>query len=168
MYKDINDKWQATVTNEEILGFFGEYNWLSNFYKSPILIDGILYPSSEHAYMAMKVLDRGTRMKIAEFKTSAEAKRFGQKIPLRPNWDQLKLVFMYKVLYAKFSQNKTLHEKLIKTGDKYLEESNWWRDTYWGVYWKDGIPEGNREGQNMLGKVLMAVREELRVNEIYY
>lgn len=44
--------------------------------------------------------------------------------------------------------------QLLATGTRYLEETNTWGDTYWGVC------EG--KGLNMLGKTLMQVRDELR------
>ena len=40
---------------------------------------------------------------------------------------------------------------LKATGDAVLVEGNWWRDDFWGVY------EG--KGQNILGKILMIVRD---------
>ena len=37
--------------------FRGEYAWLSNFASVPITLDGIQYPSVEHAYMSAKSKD---------------------------------------------------------------------------------------------------------------
>ena len=61
---------------------------------------------------------------------------------------------MLRVLRAKFAQNPELAMQLLATGTRYLEETNTWGDTYWGVC------EG--KGLNMLGKTLMQVRDELR------
>ena len=44
-----------------------------------------------------------------------------------------------------------LYAMLKATGDAVLVEGNWWRDDFWGVY------EG--KGQNILGKILMIVRD---------
>ena len=46
---------------------------------------------------------------------------------------------------------------LLDTGEEILEEGNTWHDTYWGVDLKTG------EGKNMLGSILMRVRNELRI-----
>ena len=54
----------------------------------------------------------------------------------------------------KFTKHKDLKEKLLATGDAYLEETNHWHDTFWGVC--------KGKGQNHLGKILMEVREELK------
>ena len=47
-----------------------------------------------------------------------------------------------------------MSNKLLGTGDTYLEEGNTWNDTFWGVC--------NGVGENNLGRILMEVREELR------
>ena len=44
-----------TVTEDSIRGFFGDYRWLSNFHLSYLTVDGLTFPSAEHAYQAMKV-----------------------------------------------------------------------------------------------------------------
>ena len=59
-----------------------------------------------------------------------------------------------KEVSGKFAQNPDLLQKLLDTGDAHLEETNTWKDTFWGVC--------KGEGQNNLGKILMSVREELR------
>jgi predicted NAD-dependent protein-ADP-ribosyltransferase YbiA (DUF1768 family) len=54
----------------------------------------------------------------------------------------------------KFSRNYQLGDLLIETGDKYLEETNHWKDKIWGVC--DGV------GKNWLGKILMDVRTQIK------
>lgn len=64
---------------------------------------------------------------------------------------------MYEVVLAKFSQNEFLKQKLIATGREWLEEGNTWGDITWGTV--DGV------GNNYLGKILMAVRSVLMLQE---
>ena len=61
---------------------------------------------------------------------------------------------MLDVVRAKFDQHPDLAQKLLATGDEELVEGNDWGDIYWGVY--------KGRGNNMLGKILMRVRAELR------
>jgi hypothetical protein len=49
-------------------------------------------------------------------------------------------------------QNAALNTLLQETQNKYLEETNHWNDTFWGVC--NGI------GENRLGKILMEIRKE--------
>lgn len=61
---------------------------------------------------------------------------------------------MREVVLAKFEQNEVIRKILLETGDALLIEHTH-RDRYWG----DG---GDGSGKNMLGIILMSVREELR------
>jgi predicted NAD-dependent protein-ADP-ribosyltransferase YbiA (DUF1768 family) len=58
-------------------------------------------------------------------------------------------------VFSKFLINKDLRQKLVETGDKYLEETNNWGDAYWGVY--------EDVGNNKLGKILMATRSYWKI-----
>jgi ribA/ribD-fused uncharacterized protein len=135
--------------------FKDEYSWLSNFEPCQVMYDGDLYPSSEHAFVAAKTLDKGIRRRIAALPFPGQAKKYGRKIPLRPDWHQVKDQVMYEVVSDKFRRNPGLKAKLLSTGEIPLQEGNWWKDTYWGVDLKTG------QGQNKLGEILMRVRSEL-------
>ena len=108
------------------------------------------------AFQAAKTLDQEDRKR---FQTMAPtiAKREGYKVKLRENWEDIKIDVMYQIVLAKFSQNEFLKQKLIATGREWLEEGNTWGDRTWGTV--DGI------GNNYLGKVLMAVRSVLMLQE---
>lgn len=72
----------------------------------------------------------------------------------RPDWDSVKVGVMRTILRAKAGQHEYVRRKLLATGDRILVEDSW-RDSYWG--WGP-----NRDGQNVLGKLWMEVRAELR------
>ncbi len=149
----INGSRYPTVTDKGIYGFFHQYRWLSNFHMCSVHIQNMEYPSSEHAYMAMKTLKTKYRRMIRDLDTPQQAKALGQKVPLRPDWDNIRVQKMRDVLKCKFIQNKDLRILLRRTRDLYLEETNDWGDRFWGVV--DGV------GENNLGLTLMAVRKEL-------
>lgn len=139
-----------------VSAFENEYAFLSNFYNSPITIDGITYPTVEHFFQAMKSFNHNDRKRVADAPTPGIAKRMGRMLLLRPDWEAVKEDIMYLGLRAKFT-DKELAEQLLDTGDAELIEENEWGDRYWGVC--------NGEGQNRLGKLLMKVREEIK-NEV--
>ncbi len=60
---------------------------------------------------------------------------------------------MAELLLQKF-ENPDLAEQLLVTDEKYLVEGNTWNDTLWGVC--------NGRGRNLLGIMLMEIRERLR------
>lgn len=138
--------------NDVIDSFRGEYLFLSNFYQSPITYNGITYGHSESAFQAQKCLERADEfVNISPLK----AKRLGKQVPLREDWEQIKVGIMTDVLRTKFS-DPYLRDKLLATGNAHLEEGNDWGDTLWGTV--------NGVGQNLLGKILMQVRDECRYN----
>jgi len=145
-----------------INNFRGKYGFLSNFYPAEITIDSITYPTSEHAFQAMKVMDRGIQMAISKAPEPEDARRMGSKrymekhgIKIREDWDDIRVLIMRGIVYLKFYKHPSLFKQLIETGNEELVEGNWWNDTFWGVC--NGI------GENHLGKILMEVRENLKL-----
>jgi len=135
-----------------MIGPFKEkYAFLSNFFKCCVVYEGVLYGSSEAAYQAAKTLDPQERIKIASLRSPGEAKKAGQILNCRPDWEEIKYNVMKDILRAKF-RNTELRAMLQATGDEELVEINHWHDYIWGVC--DG------KGTNMLGKLLMEVRVE--------
>jgi ribA/ribD-fused uncharacterized protein len=138
----------------KVLGFNKEYRFLSNFWPATVELDGEEYNSTEHAYQAAKTVDLDQRKKIREATKSGDAKRLGQMATVRPDWEQVKIGIMKDLVLQKFTKHEELKEKLLATGDAYLEETNSWSDIFWGVC--HGI------GKNHLGKILMEVRDEIK------
>jgi ribA/ribD-fused uncharacterized protein len=133
--------------------FTGDHDFLSNFHPSPIEVDGILYPTVEHAFQAAKTDDADEKRAVAEAATPGSAKRKGKKVQLRSDWEQVKVGIMEDFVRLKFTTHADLREQLLATGEAELVEGNNWNDTFWGVC--------RGKGRNELGKVLMKVRSEL-------
>lgn len=142
---------------EPILEFKGENAYLSNFHRATLVWDGIYWPHTEAAYQAAKTLDRKTRILFSQMSNPGTSKREGKTVKLRPDWEEVKYELMKEIVLAKFEQNVDLQRKLLATGDAHLEEGNNHRDKIWGV-----CPPGSDDGLNLLGKVLMEVRDILR------
>jgi ribA/ribD-fused uncharacterized protein len=144
-----------------IIASFGkdtEYRWLSNFtdFETAMVYQGLSFRSVEHFYVAMKTTDLDLRREVSLMLTAGQVKRFGKELTMRPDWAIVKDRVMKLATQYKYSEeNPILREKLLATGDKYLQEGNHWGDEYWGVNLKTG------EGLNMLGEILMEVREEI-------
>lgn len=135
-----------------ITKFKGQYFFLSNFSPSLLNINGITFGTVEHYYQAMKATCYEDYLAISLAPTPGNAKKLGNKIQIRPDWNKIKDSIMSYAIYTKFSQ-KILQMQLLSTHNEELIEGNYWGDTYWGVYEKTGI------GENKLGKILMEVRE---------
>ncbi len=132
---------------------FGEF---SNFAAFPLRLDGKSWPTSEHYFQSQKFEDASYREAIRKASSPMLAARLGRdrKHKLRKDWESAKDGVMRKAVRAKFEQHPALAELLASTGEAELVEHTE-NDAYWG----DG---GDGKGRNMLGRILMEVREILR------
>ena len=153
-------------TPDGIYGFYGkthagkyepinEYGFLSNMVviDKPIVYQDIAYYSVENFYVAMKSLSQETRKKISRMDPK-KSKGFGRTLKLRADWEDIKYSVLLYGLREKFKLNP-YKSRLLSTGRKYLEETNWWNDKHFGVH--------NGFGHNILGRMLMHVRLELEL-----
>lgn len=141
------------MVEKKIDKFFGEYRFLSNFFPASCMLDGIRYPTVEHAYQAAKTVEEDLKLIIGSATSAGKAKECGQRVSLREDWEDIKLEVMETCLRSKF-RNPKMKYLLKQTGDAILEEGNTWGDTFWGIC--DG------EGENHLGRLLMKIRKELQ------
>lgn len=136
-------------------GFVGEYRWLSNFFPCKVSWEGLTYASSEAAYQSAKFFPDErkifTQLNAHESKMLAHARTFSPAA--RGIWEHRRERVMREVVWAKFSQNPDLAQRLAATGSRLLEETNWWGDRFFGVCGGDGL--------NVLGDILMETRTRL-------
>ncbi len=132
------------------------YGEFSNFAPFPIQLDGKRWPTSEHYFQAQKFEDEANRQKIRKAGSPGLAARLGRdrKQPLRRDWESAKVDVMRRAVLAKFTQHAELRALLLSTGTAKLVEHTE-NDAYWG----DG---GDGRGGNMLGRILMQVRDGLQ------
>lgn len=128
--------------------FAGAERFLSNFWPARVAYNGLVFESVENAYQAAKCR---TAVEMQPFcaMTPAEAKRHGETVALRPDWNDVKVGIMRDLLRQKFAR-PDLRRQLLATGRRTLIEGNTWNDRFWGVC--DG------SGENNLGKLLMELR----------
>ena len=124
-----------------IISFSEDYSFLDNSYNSPIAYDGLVFDSAEAAFQAAKLKNE----KQPENATKA-----------RSDWKLIRINVMRNILRAKFRQTPELAGMLRATGACDLVYGNSHNDTFWG-YDLD-----RKCGQNMLGILLMEIREDLR------
>ena len=144
----------------------------SNFYPCNFTEEGKVWKNSEQCFMAKKAKffgDEEMYNAILNSETPKEAKKYGRLVKNfdAEKWSKVCFDKMYDAVYAKFSQNSGLKELLLSSdfkGKGFVEGSPY--DAIWGVKmdWRnpDIDNEKNWQGQNLLGKVLNKVREDLR------
>lgn len=154
--EEVLKQFRDQLDKGRIFGFFGDYRFLSN-YDTTTTIDykGFVFPSTEHAYQAMKVESPKIWEVFSKLPECKHARNLGQVIMMRNDWDVVKYQIMYEVNVIKFNHPE-LRAKLLATNDMELVENNWWNDVYWGMC--------NGVGQSKLGEILMKIRSEINAN----
>lgn len=134
----------------------GKYGCFSNFSPHGFELDGLYWRTSEHYFQAQKFVNTPHLQEICNCKTPKDAASKGRERtrPLRPDWEQVKNDIMRQAVLRKFETHAEIGEILLATGDEEIVE-NAPNDYYWGCG-KDG------SGKNMLGKILVEIRELLQ------
>lgn len=136
------------------------YGAFSNLLRRPVELDGVVYPTAEHAYQAGKARRPEVRNWLLSAPSPALLAMAAHGLyywDVTPGWSTSKFDRMRLVLYAKFTQHDDLKTLLLETGDARLVESATVDsdvNRLWG--------EVNGVGKNMLGVLLMETRQRLR------
>ncbi|MDV6330309.1 NADAR family protein [Asticcacaulis sp. 201] len=131
------------------------YGDFSNFSRRGIDMDGLWWATVEHYFQAQKFENPQYREKIRRASTAKQAAALGRDrtVPLRPDWEAVKVDIMRKAVLKKFQTHAALTALLRETGNRPIVE-NAPGDYFWGCG-QDGT------GENWLGRILEDVRKQL-------
>ncbi len=139
------------------------YGAFSNLFRRSMEFEGRVYHTAEHAYQAGKARKVEVREWILNAPTPSLVAMAAHGLytwDIVPEWSRTKFDRMRNVLRAKFTQHEDLKNLLLSTGNARLVEAGRTDNAVnrtWG--------EVNGKGQNMLGVLLMEIREEIRARE---
>ena len=148
------------TTNSQPIHFYNKdeaYYEFTNFYQSPVWIDDSEWATTENYFQAQKYIGTPLYDAIQKCQYARDAFRISRSPQgsrwRRKDWEEVKVDIMRVALYAKYTQHQRLRDLLLGTGEREIVEhtSN---DSFWG----DG---GDGRGQNVLGKLLMELRDQL-------
>ncbi|TKI62027.1 NADAR family protein [Lysinibacillus mangiferihumi] len=133
-----------------------EYGCFSNFSPHGFELDGFFWETSEHYFQAQKFVGTELEERIRISLSPMEAAKMGRDRRNQPrgDWEEVKDSIMKKAVLKKFCTHKDIQAILLSTEDKVIVEKTS-NDYYWGCG-NDG------SGKNMLGKILMEVRELIK------
>jgi len=136
------------------------YGCFSNFSPHWVQLKEQFWSTTEHYYQAQKFV--GTQyeflvLAIQQAKSPEEAAALGRdpNHRVRPDWQQVKNQVMREAVLTKFLTHPDIQAILLSTRDELIVEDSP-KDNYWGC-------GADRTGQNQLGKILMSVRQEIRL-----
>lgn len=146
-----------------------ENGYLSNWYHSDFMVDGMKFSSMEQFMMYRKAVcfhDNLIAKQILETEDIAAIKALGREVSNYDDhvWNGVRQITVYEGLLAKFSQNDDLKKKLKSTGTAILAECAV-RDRIWGIGLSMHDPRRMNpkqwNGKNLLGYTLMMVRDKV-------
>ncbi len=141
-----------------------EYGWMGNMAPYPIKFDGKVWRTSEALFQSMRFDDDNVKEIIR-----GEKSPMGAKMKAKKNRDQMVVVpmseldveNMRKCVKMKFDAHPQLKRQLMNTKDSFIYEDignrNGERHKFWGA---KKLSESEGAGNNMMGKILMDLREE--------
>ena len=128
------------------------------FTESPITVDGERYAGPEAYFQLQKSFGtpshEAAKAAMKTITNPDEAWAVGRVHGLRADWEQAKVEIMRTAIRAKFTQSTELRALLLSTGAHPLVQLKP-DDQFWGS-------GRNGRGQNMLGVLLMELRDELK------
>lgn len=137
----------------QIYKFDGPYAFLALEHPCQVVYDDHIYGNAAVLFYALRATTERSRMKIARLSTN-KARQKSSALPDNPEYDDNREYFLKLAVKAKFDSHPALRAKLLKTRPKELINTVTYLDNWIGVR------ESNGRGDNMLGKVLMEVRDE--------
>ena len=141
----------------------------SQWYESAFTDGAQRYLTAEHYMMAKKAElfgDSITKDRILACNTPDQAKKLGRTVAGFNDevWANHRFDIVISANLAKFSQNPTLKNFLLGTGDRVLVEASP-VDNIWGIGLAEDDPAASEparwKGLNLLGFALMCVRDQL-------
>lgn len=136
------------------------YGAFSNLYRREFVFEGEVYPTAEHAYQAGKARKPEVKAWLMTAPSPALLAMAAHGLyywDIAPNWSTTKFDRMKRILRTKFGTHEDLKVLLLSTGNRRLVETATVDNAVnrlWG--------EVNGKGKNMLGLLLMEIRDELR------
>lgn len=149
---------------------------LSNWHRCSFTYHGKTFSSGEQFFMYYKALlfkDYKIAEEILHEVEPHDIKALGRMVSNYDEgvWDSQRIRVMYFACLERFRQVDYLRDLLLSTGDKVLAESSPY-DRIWGTGIGDVLPYAHNpkmwDGQNLLGFVLMKVRDTLRTGTLHY
>ena len=155
--------------NDRVHVFYGYESPFSNFYACNFTVDGTRYNCVEQYFQSYKAghfKDETARKKIMSLSKPSSMKAAGRRAKNFDiqEWKSISRKVLKEGVYAKFSQNPNLRDRLVATGDKRLGEACGDKNWGTGIRLKDkrALDVKQWVGENNMGDIITEVREALK------
>ena len=137
----------------ETWGIFG------NFAHTPIIIDEVMFKTSEQLFQLMKFKDKEPVLAVYNANNPKMTTKHWEKTHRRSDWGQMVVDAMKFCLTKKFEQSEDFRAELKRSRGKFIveDQTSFTKKTpdTWGVKQQSD----NFVGPNLLGRLLMELRD---------
>ena len=137
----------------ETWGIFG------NFARTPIVIDEVMFKTSEQLFQLMKFKDKEPVLAVYNANNPKMTTKHWEKTHRRSDWGQMVVDAMKFCLTKKFEQSEDFRAELERSRGKFIveDQTSFTKKTpdTWGVKQQGD----NFVGPNLLGRLLMELRD---------
>lgn len=134
-------------------GIFG------NFARTPIIIDGVMFKTSEQLFQLMKFKDKEPVLAVYNANNPKMTTKHWEKTHRRSDWGKMIVDAMKFCLTKKFEQSEDFRAELERSRGKFIveDQTSFTKKTpdTWGVK----LQGDNFVGPNLLGRLLMELRD---------
>ena len=154
-------------TTNKFVFFYGKDDHFSNFYPAKFIVDDIIFSCGEQYIMYSKAIlfgDSVIAAMILQETKPTKMKALGRKVRNFDDdvWCANREELTFKGLFEKYNQNANLKKLILDTGNREIVEASP-RDRVWGIGMGENNPDAEDKskwkGRNILGKILMKVRD---------
>ncbi len=105
-----------------------EHDECDNFYEIKFIIDGLTFHCAEQYFQYKKTFEKDEQEKLLQCKTGMKSWVEGNRVKLRPDWEEIKVQTMYDGNLARFQQNQEIREKLVSSKGtiKFYSSTSFW------------------------------------------
>ena len=142
----------------------GEWGLLSNFARTPIVIDGVTFDCTEKLFQVIKFTDEESR-KVIYSKKGQPIKmmaRHQEKVgSVREDWGRIFIDAMKFCLMQKYAQSEVFRKELERSKGKFIVEQQPNPKRPAGAYSAKLSEDGSTwVGPNIMGRLLMELRDK--------
>ena len=142
----------------------GEWGLLSNFARTPIVVDGVPFDCTEKLFQVMKFTDKESR-KVIYSKKGQPIKmmaRHQEKVgAVREDWGRVFIDAMKYCLVQKYAQSEEFRKELERSKGRFIVEQQPNPKRPAGAYSAKLSEDGKTwRGPNIMGRLLMELRDK--------
>ena len=138
-----------------------EWGILHNMARCPLVVEGVTFKSSETLFQLMRFQHPDAVRDVFLHNNKLQAKHWIKQGFSRPDWGSMFLDALKFVLQVKYDQCEPFRQELLRSKGLFIvEDESKRRATSYGVQLKES---GLFEGSNLLGRLLMQLRDDGRL-----